>query len=274
MDSRKLVFVLLSIVAAGAVHAQTAGTVTLRASQMSATGSLAPVLTWSTSPAATSCEATGAWAGARAASGTQTLPTITASTNYTLTCRWTTSGTGSGTATLNWVAPTVNTNGSLLTNLAGYRVVYGTSANALNQSRVINDRSVLSTTISSLAPGTWYFAMRAINASGGESSNTAVASKTISGSGGGSVSSAANVAITINSSTPTTKTLKTFETRVGDVQRINGIWRVTTIVGSIALNRACDSSFRIGTWYKIDRSLVTLTRTPRSQTLVARCEMR
>jgi hypothetical protein len=274
MDSRKLVvFALLTLAAAGA-HAQTAGVVTLRANQTSATGSLTPVLTWSTTPVAQSCTASGGWSGTKAASGTQTLSTISASASYTLTCTWAGTG-GNGSATLNWVAPTQNTDGTLLRNLSGYRVVYGTSATALNQTRNINDPAALSTTIDALAPGTWYFAMRAVNTSGGESSNTAVGSKTIAGTGGGS--SSATVAITITApptTPPPTKTLKTFETRVGDVARIDGIWRVTRIVGSIPLNTPCDSTFRIGTWYRVDRSKVTLTRTPRSTTLVARCELR
>jgi hypothetical protein len=275
MDSRKLVVVAFLTLAAAGAHAQTAGVVTLRANQTSATGSLTPVLTWSTSPAAQSCTASGGWSGTKAASGTQTLPTISASANYTLTCTWAGTG-GNGSATLNWVAPTQNTDGTLLRNLSGYRVVYGTSANALNQTRNINDPSVLTTTITALPAGTWYFAMRAVNTSGGESSNTNVASKTIAGTGGSSSSATVAITITAPPTTPppTTKTLKTFETRVGDVAKIDGIWRVTRIVGSIPLNTPCDASFRIGTWYRIDRSKVKLTRTPRSTTLVARCELR
>jgi hypothetical protein len=269
MDSRKLVFILFAFATAG-VHAQTAGVVTLRANQTSATGSLVPVLTWSTNPVATSCRASGGWSGDKAVSGTQTLPSINASTNYTLTCSW-----GNGTATLSWVPPTTNTNGSPLTDLAGYRVVYGTSASALTQMVTVSDVTARQATISALPAGTWHFAMRAFNTRGNESSNTVVGSKSVTGA-----TAAATVPITITAppttpppTTPPAKKLMTFETRVGDVAYIEGVWRVTRIVGSIPLKTACDSSFRIGTWYRVSRSAVTLTRTPRSQTLVARCSL-
>src|SRR6187399_318695 len=49
--------------AAGAVQAQAAGTVTLQANATSASGEMTPRLTWSTSPAATSCTASGGWSG-------------------------------------------------------------------------------------------------------------------------------------------------------------------------------------------------------------------
>ena len=72
-NTRTVLFVLF--LAAGAAQAQTAGTVTLRANPTSATGSIVPVLTWSTNPVATSCTASGGWSGTKAASGTQTLAT-------------------------------------------------------------------------------------------------------------------------------------------------------------------------------------------------------
>src|SRR5262245_54996315 len=109
-------------------QAQTAGTVSLSANRTSAQGSLTPVLTWSTSPVASSCRASGGWSGTKFASGTETLPTITTSQTYTLTCSW----NGGASATVNWSAPTTNTDGSRITNLTGYKVVFGTSSSALN----------------------------------------------------------------------------------------------------------------------------------------------
>ena len=38
-----------------------------------------------------------------------------------------------GTATISWIPPTQNTDGSALTDLAGYRIYYGTSPSSLNQ---------------------------------------------------------------------------------------------------------------------------------------------
>ena len=99
-------------------QAQTAGTITFTANKTSSTSSFAPVLTWSTSPVATSCAASGGWSGTKFASGSETEPTISANTSYSLTCTW-----GSGAATISWTAPTKNTDGSSLTNLTGYKKI-------------------------------------------------------------------------------------------------------------------------------------------------------
>src|SRR3954462_14236068 len=122
----KATFALLALplmLLGGFAQAQTAGTVTLTANKTSAQGSLTPVLTWSTTPVASSCTASGAWSGTKFASGSETLPAITSNKSYTLTCTW-----GNGTAALTWTAPTKNSNGSTLTDLAGFKVVYGTSS--------------------------------------------------------------------------------------------------------------------------------------------------
>ncbi len=84
-----------------------------------------------------------------------------------------------GSATLSWVAPTQNTDGSTLSDLAGYRIVYGTSSSALNQTISISNPSVTSYVIDGLASGTWHFAVKAYTSTGAESSQSNVASKTI-----------------------------------------------------------------------------------------------
>lgn len=257
---------------AGAAEAQTAGVVTLQANQTSATGSLTPVLTWSTNPVATSCAASGGWSGTKAASGTQTLAAINASTNYTLTCTW-----GTGSSSVSWVAPTANTDGSTLTNLAGFRVYYGTTSSNLSNSTTINDVTRRSATVSSLSPGTWYFAVRAFNTNGVESANSNVATKSVAGS-----SAARTVAITITSPTPVpppttpppTGTLRTTSVDVYDVlQQSNGSWAPRAIVGRIALGRSCSTAFTAtGGYYQINKADVTRNSTnPWSNIFVARC---
>jgi hypothetical protein len=84
-----------------------------------------------------------------------------------------------GSASLSWAAPTENTDGTALTNLAGYRVVYGTNASSLNQTIEISNPSVTTYVVEQLAAGTWYFAVRAYTSAGNESSLSNVASKTI-----------------------------------------------------------------------------------------------
>jgi len=179
---------------AGAAQAQTAGVVTLTANKTTSTGSFAPVLTWSTNPVAQTCTASGGWSGTKAEHGTQTLATISANTNYTLTCTW-----SAGSANVTWTAPTTNVDGSALTNLAAFKVVYGTSSTALTNSKTVDDVTSRSTTVSPLTPGTWYFAVRAVNTANAESGNSNVTSKVVTGA-----SSARTVNITITSAPPPT----------------------------------------------------------------------
>lgn len=86
---------------------------------------------------------------------------------------------GTGSSTLSWTPPTQNTDGSALTNLAGYRIAYGTSATALNQTLQVATPSLSSYVVTGLASGTWYFAVRAYNSAGAESDSSGVASKAV-----------------------------------------------------------------------------------------------
>ena len=86
----------------------------------------------------------------------------------------------SGTADVSWTPPTTNTDGSTLTNLAGYNIYYGTSPNALNQQVQVSNVGVTNYVISGLTTGTWYFAVTAYTSTGTESGLSNVASKTIS----------------------------------------------------------------------------------------------
>jgi hypothetical protein len=84
-----------------------------------------------------------------------------------------------GSATVSWSAPTTNSDGSALTDLAGYRVYYGESATALTQSVNISSASTTSYVVQGLASGTWYFAVTAVTNTGAESARSAVVSKTV-----------------------------------------------------------------------------------------------
>ncbi|MEJ0084930.1 MAG: hypothetical protein WDO72_04580 [Pseudomonadota bacterium] len=252
---------------AALAQAQTAGTITFTANKTSSTGSFAPVLTWSTSPVASGCTASGAWSGTKFASGSETLATITSSKAYTLTCSW-----GSGSSTVSWTKPTKNTDNSTLTNLAGFKVVFGNSASALNQSKAVNDANATGTTIAALGAGTWYFAVRAVNSTGVESDNSAVVSKTIT-----SATAAKTVNITISGGTtpppPTTPSLKTVNRDVYEVvTSSSGSRSLGRKVGTIALGKPCQASYKVySSHYRVTRSDVRITTTPRSTNLVARC---
>ncbi len=85
-----------------------------------------------------------------------------------------------GTATVSWVAPTQNSDGSPLTNLAGYNIYYGTDASAMTQTIQVANAAALKYVVSGLATSTtWYFAVTSYTTSGQESARSATSSKTI-----------------------------------------------------------------------------------------------
>lgn len=85
----------------------------------------------------------------------------------------------SGAATLSWTPPTRNTDGTSLTNLAGYRIYYGTSSTSLTRTINVGSAGIASYVVTGLSPSTYYFAISAYNSSGAESSRSAVVSKIV-----------------------------------------------------------------------------------------------
>ena len=88
-------------------------------------------------------------------------------------------GTTTGSAALSWVAPTLNTDGTPLTNLAGYRISYGTNPGSLTNVITITSASTTSYEITNLNAGTWYFTIEAYNTAGVDSAPSVSASLTI-----------------------------------------------------------------------------------------------
>jgi len=84
-----------------------------------------------------------------------------------------------GSVTLTWVAPTDNTNGSPLTDLAGYHIHYGTSPDNLTQVIDLAGTATTEFELSGLAHGTYYFAVTAYTTMGAESAESDVGYKTI-----------------------------------------------------------------------------------------------
>jgi len=84
-----------------------------------------------------------------------------------------------GTASLSWSRPTENTNGTPLTDLAGYVIRYGTSSTALNNKISVASASATGAEITNLSPGNWSFAVSAINTANVESQLSAIVGKTI-----------------------------------------------------------------------------------------------
>lgn len=84
-----------------------------------------------------------------------------------------------GSATLSWSPPTLETNGAPITGLAGFNIYYGNSPTTLTRVVAVNSPTASSYQISSLAAGTWYFAIAAYNEQAVESPRSGVVSKTI-----------------------------------------------------------------------------------------------
>jgi len=91
----------------------------------------------------------------------------------------TVSATGTAPVTLSWAAPTTNTNGSTNTDLTGFHIYYGASAEALNRVMTVDSAAVTSYVFNNLASGTWYFAVTAINQEKIESALSAVVKLTL-----------------------------------------------------------------------------------------------
>jgi hypothetical protein len=85
-----------------------------------------------------------------------------------------------GSALLSWTAPTQNTDGTALTDLAGFRIRYGRAASVLDEVIEIATPGMTTYVVPSLDSGTWYFTVEAYNAVGQTSEPSSVVSKTIS----------------------------------------------------------------------------------------------
>jgi len=118
--------------------------------------------------------ATGALTGTPAAADAGTYPGIVISVSdgtataslptFTLTV-----AAATGTAELAWTKPTNNEDGTPLTDLAGYKIRYGTSPGALTELVNIAGAEITSAAIRGLAAGTWYFSIASYTSAGVES---------------------------------------------------------------------------------------------------------
>ena len=88
-------------------------------------------------------------------------------------------GGATGIATLKWETPPAKVDGSPLDDLAGYRIVYGRTAEDLDHSIFIQDPAQTSYEFTSLDSGIWYFAVIAVNANGLEGPASTAAMKSI-----------------------------------------------------------------------------------------------
>lgn len=192
---KKLAAALLALLGFMAVpsHAQAANTVTLSISV--APGNL-PTATWA-APWAVGCTPSGNWSGSKANSGSLLLPALTATATYGLTC----TSPADTTATLNWTAPTTNTDGTPLTDLAGFNVYSGLSAATMKLLVQVKSPTTLTYQSLNQPAGVNYYYVTAYNTAGVESAKSATVNKTF---GGPAQSASASLTLTVPGSPPLT----------------------------------------------------------------------
>ncbi len=91
----------------------------------------------------------------------------------------TVSQTAEGVVTLSWVAPTQNSDGSPLMDLAGYKIYYRKNSGRYDQEIQIDNPSITTYVVEQLSPATYYFAATAFNSSGVESAYSAEVARTV-----------------------------------------------------------------------------------------------
>lgn len=86
-----------------------------------------------------------------------------------------------GTASLSWIAPTTRTDSHYLppSELQGYRIYYGTSADDLSMLVDLNDSSITEYAITGLPSGSYYFSITAYDENGTESGLSNIISKDV-----------------------------------------------------------------------------------------------
>ena len=84
-----------------------------------------------------------------------------------------------GSMTLSWTPPTANTDGTALTNLAGYRLYYGLVEGSYPNMIDINTAGISTFVVENLVPDTYYVVATSINTMGVESSYSNVALKIV-----------------------------------------------------------------------------------------------
>ena len=86
---------------------------------------------------------------------------------------------GLGSMRLSWAAPTANTDGSALTDLAGFNIYYGQSPGNYSNQIQIENPSINTYLVENLLPRTYYVVATSVNVQGIESGFSNVAVKTV-----------------------------------------------------------------------------------------------
>jgi len=84
-----------------------------------------------------------------------------------------------GSVTLSWVAPTLNDDGSSLTDLDGFKIYFGKSWGNYSDEILVENEGITTYVVENLSPDTYYFVVTAINSEGVESDHSSVLGLTV-----------------------------------------------------------------------------------------------
>jgi hypothetical protein len=79
-----------------------------------------------------------------------------------------------GAVVLSWYPPTENEDGTVLQDLAGYRIYVGKDPDKLHRVIVVHNPGLTAYVVEHLSPSTWYFSMTSFNQSHRESERSAI----------------------------------------------------------------------------------------------------
>jgi hypothetical protein len=254
---RPFLLLLAALLTVGS--AQAAPSVTLTAVPSLTTAPSSVTVTWATQEVAT-CTASGGWTGAKSGTGgTEVVNNVLGTTAYSIACSGAT-----GEAPLSWTPPTQNIDGTPLTDLAGFKVVHGTTASFTGATPiVIADPLATAYTITALPAGIRYFGVRAFNQAGAESTIATVSKGIVTST----VNASATATLLPRPKPPTLLVVNVlaFEFKVGQPLRL---------VGTVPLGTEC-LALRTSNLYEVPRGAVTPSLPPgqfkKVGTIVAQC---
>ena len=162
---------LLALFACAAAAAQQQPTCTLTAAPQTILGQGQVTLTWN-STGATTCVASGGWAGTKECNGTQPL-TVSQSRTFTLTAK-----SDKGKVTNRWSRPTQNEDGTAMT-VKGYKLFIADTPSSLPSATAIDLPTTPLEYVFWRSPGDVSTAIQAVRSDGVESKLSNIASKNV-----------------------------------------------------------------------------------------------
>lgn len=161
-----------------------------------------------------------------------------------------------GEVQLTCTAPTTNTDGTALTNLAGFRFYAGTSPTNLTQAIQVANPAKCETKLTSLAVATWYFAATAYTADGRESAYSNIVSRVIT-------------AVPAAVPNPPDSLSVVATTAYAVIKRVDRF--VMLPVGTVPADTQCDVTQSVNGYYVVPRAKVTFTGNVQPDVVVAQC---